>query len=184
MQLPQGQEMGFGVHVGQTIQTAYVVEDINAAIRWWIDEARVGPWFLLDHFLQPDQRYRGQPATADVAIAMAFAGSMCIELIQPLDDNPSVYKEIIEKRGYGFHHIGVAVSDVDGELPLYEARGYRLAFRAQVPTGGAVAYLDNGRNDPGMLELIPATAGMDAAFTRFWQAAQNWDGRDPVRSFV
>jgi len=184
MQLPQGKAMGFGARVGQTIQTAYVVKDIHQAIDWWVDEARVGPWFLLDHFLAPDQRYRGAQATADVAIAMAFAGSMCVELIQPLDNHPSVYKETIEARGYGFHHIGVAVSDVDAELPTYEARGYTLAFRAQVPTGGAVAYLDNGRNDPGMLELIPATTGMDQAFTHFYAAAQNWDGSDRVRPFA
>jgi hypothetical protein len=184
MQLPQGQALGFGPRVGQTIQTAYVVQDIHQSIAWWTGEARVGPWFLLDHFLAPDQRYRGAQATADVAIAMGFSGSMCIELIQPLDDNPSVYKETIEARGYGFHHIGVAVSDVDAELPAYVARGYTLAFRANVPTGGAVAYLDNGRNDPGMLELIPATSGMDEAFTRFHAAAQNWDGTDPIRPFA
>ena len=184
MQLPHGQAMGFGARVGQTVQMAYVVKDIRAAIDWWIAEARVGPWFLLDHFLQPDQRYRGEQATADVAIAMAFAGTMCIELIQPLDDNPSVYKDLIDRRGYGFHHVGVAVSDVDAELAAYQVRGYALAFRANVPTGGAVAYLDDGRNDPGMLELIPATAGMDAAFTAFWAAAQNWDGTDPVRPFA
>lgn len=184
MQLPKGHAMGFGARVGQTIQTAYVVKDIHQAIDWWIDEARVGPWFLLDHFLSADHVYRGAQATGDVAIAMAFAGSMCIELIQPLDDNPSVYKDLIDQRGYGFHHIGVGVSDVDGEIPAYEARGYTVAYRAQVPTGGSVAYLDNGRNDPGMLELIPATSGMDEAFTRFYAAAQNWDGSDRVRPFA
>lgn len=184
MQLPKGHAMGFGARVGQTIQTAYVVRDIHQAIDWWVDEARVGPWFLLGHFLAPDHVYRGAPATADVAIAMAFAGSMCIELIQPLDDNPSVYKDLIDRRGYGFHHIGVAVSDVDGEIPLYEARGYTVAYRAPVPTGGSVAYLDDGRHDPGMLELIPATSGMDEAFTRFYAAAQDWDGSDRVRPFA
>lgn len=184
MQLPEGHVMGFGAAVGTIVQTAYVVEDMAAAIDWWVRDCRVGPWFLLDHFLQPDQVHRGAPATADVAIAMAFAGPMCIELIQPLDNNPSVYREIIERRGFGFHHLGLAVSDVDAAIPEFEARGYTVAFRAGVPTGGAVAYLDNGVNDPGMLELIPATSGMDATFTRFWAAAQGWDGSDPVRSFL
>jgi hypothetical protein len=119
-----------------------------------------------------------------VAIAMSFAGHMNIELIQPLDNHPSVYREIIDRRGFGFHHVGIAVDDVDTEIAAYQAKGYDLAFRANVPTGGAVAYLDNGRNDPGMIELIPATLGMDATFTRFWQAGAAWDGHDPVRPFV
>ena len=71
----------------------------------------------------------------------------------------------------------------DAEIDAYRAKGYEVAFHAGVPTGGAVAYLDNGENDPGFLELIPATPGMDDVFTRFWAASQNWDGSNPVRPF-
>lgn len=177
-------KMGFGQDVGRIIQTAYVVKDIRASINWWVESAQTGPWFLLDHFLADDHVYRGQKSTADVAIAMAFAGSMCIELIQPLDDAPSVYKETVDQRGYGFHHLGLAVADVDAAIEAYRAKGYEVAFKAGVPTGGAVAYLDNGINDPGFLELIPATAGMDEVFTRFWAASQSWDGQDPIRPFA
>lgn len=176
-------KFGFGQDIGRIIQTAYVVKDIHAAIDWWVTSAQTGPWFLLDHFLAEDHVYRGKKSTADVAIAMGFAGSMCIELIQPLDDQPSVYKETVDQRGYGFHHLGLAVANVDAEIEAYRAKRYEVAFRAGVPTGGAVAYLDNGVNDPGFLELIPATPGMDEVFTRFWAASQNWDGADPVRPF-
>lgn len=175
---------GFGQDVGRIIQTAYVVKDIHASIDWWVKSAQTGPWFLLDHFLAEDHVYRGAKSTADVAIAMGFAGSMCIELIQPLDDQPSVYKETVDQRGYGFHHLGLAVADVDAEIENYRAKGYEVAFRAGVPTGGSVAYLDNGVNDPGFLELIPATPGMDEVFTRFRSASLNWDGRDPIRPFA
>jgi hypothetical protein len=180
---PKTPLLGFGQPMGQIMQMAYVVEDIRASIAWWIADAKVGPWFLLDHFLAPGQTYRGQASRADVAIAMAFAGHMQIELIQPLDDNPSVYRDIIARRGYGFHHVGIACADVDAQLPGYLARGYEVAFRAAVPTGGAVVYLDDGRNDPGMVELIPVTPAMDETFTRFWRASVDWDGADPVRPF-
>jgi Glyoxalase/Bleomycin resistance protein/Dioxygenase superfamily len=175
--------LGFGQQIGGIIQTAYVVEDIHASIEWWINDAKTGPWFLLESFWADDQVYRGAPSKADVAIAMGFAGSMCIELIQPKDNHSSVYRETVEARGYGFHHIGIGVADVDAELPAYEAKGYTLAFRANVPTGGAVAYLDGGAANPGFLELIPATPGMDDVFTKFWRASLDWDGRDPIRPF-
>lgn len=177
-------ELGFGQRTGQIIQMAYVVEDIQASIAWWIDHARTGPWFLLESFWAEDQCYRGVPSSADVSIAMAFAGHMNIELIQPKDDHPSVYREIVDRRGHGFHHIGLCVEDVEAEIEAYRARGYELAFRAKVPTGGAVAYMDDGRNEPGFVELIPATPGMDETFTRFWQASVDWDGADPVRPFA
>jgi catechol 2,3-dioxygenase-like lactoylglutathione lyase family enzyme len=175
---------GFGGAMGQIIQMAYVVEDMDAAIDWWVKDAKTGPWFVLDHFWAEDQEYRGSPSKADVKIAMGYAGHMCIELIQPLDDHPSVYREIAQSRGFGFHHVGIAVPDVDAAMPDYLARGYTTAFRANVPSGGRIAYMDNGRNLPGYVELIPATPGMDELFTRFWRASVDWNGTDPIRPFM
>lgn len=174
---------GFGQKPGQVVQTAYVVQDMRAAIDWWIHDGKAGPWFLLDSFTGPEQRYRGEPTQADVAIAMAFAGHMMIELIQPKDDRPSVYRETIRQRGHGFHHIGVAFEDVEAARADYHARGYHVAFSTPVPSGGTVYYMGDLPGAPGFVELIPATRGMDEMFTRYWRASVDWDGRDPVRPF-
>lgn len=183
--MAQGQLLGFGQTMGGVMQTAFVVQDIRASIDHFIRDYGAGPFFLLDHFWAADQVYRGAPSQADVCIAMGFAGHMQIELIQPLDDHPSVYRETVERSGYGYHHFGIACADVEAALPAYLARGYEVAFRADVPTGGRVAYLENGHAaQPGFVELIPATPGMDAHFTRFWEASRDWDGRDPIRPFI
>lgn len=179
-----GRLLGFGQCVGGIAQMAYVVPDMEAAIDWWVRDMRTGPWFLLESFTGADHIYRGAPSRADVRIAMAFAGHMQIELIQPKDDHPSVYREMIDRRGHGFHHVGIACDDVDAEIPAYLARGYTLAYTAGVPTGGHVAYLDGGAAYPHFIELIPATPGMDAAFTAFWRASVDWDGKDPIRPFA
>jgi len=174
---------GFGQKAGQVVQTAYVVQDMRTAIDWWIKDGNVGPWFLLESFTGPEQRYRGQPTKADVAIAMGFAGHMMIELIQPKDNEPSVYREIVQQRGYGFHHIGIAVEDVEAARADYFKRGYHVAFSTPVPSGGTVYYMGDGPNAPGFVELIPASSGMDEVFTRYWRASVDWDGRDPIRPF-
>ena len=175
--------LGFGQDVGQVMQMAYVVHDIRSAMDWWVRNCNVGPWFLLESFTGPEQRFRGQPTTADISIAMSFAGHMNIELIQPKDSRPSVYNEIITRRGHGFHHLGIAVSDVEAERAAYEKRGYKVAFSTPVPSGGVVYYMDDDRNEPGFIELIPATAGMDEMFTRYWKAAVDWKGENPIRPF-
>ena len=175
-------EFGFGQRTGQVMQMAYVVEDIRAAMNWWLMDGNTGPFFLLESFSGPDQVYRGQPSQADVAIAMAFAGHMNIELIQPNDDHPSVYRETIEARGYGFHHIGIAVDDTLAASQAYQARGYQEAFAADVGSG-RVRYMDDGVRNPGFVELIPGNAAMDELFTSIYQASVDWDGRDPVRPF-
>jgi hypothetical protein len=176
-------DFAFGGPRGGIIQTAFVVEDIQQAMASWVGDCKVGPWFLLDHWTGDHPVYRGAPSQAGVAIAMAFAGHMQIELIQPNDDHPSVYRETIETRGYGFHHLGRATETIDADIAELEGRSYSLAFRAGVPTGGDVAYLDHPGYS-GFLELITATDGMEQAFTRFWRASVGWDGSDPVRSFL
>jgi hypothetical protein len=174
----------FGQPDDGIIQAAYVVKDVRQAINHWVKELKVGPWFLLDHFTGDNPKYRGGPSEADVAIAMSFAGHMMIELIQPNNDAPSVYRETIDKRGYGFHHWGVATSNFDREVEQYRTRGYDLAFLAGVPSGGRVAYMDTTADLPGMVEFIELGASFDPIFGRFHRASIGWDGKDPVRSFL
>jgi hypothetical protein len=174
---------GFGGRSGQIVQHAYVVQRIRPAIDWWIKDGKCGPFFLLDSFTGPEQLYRGGPTKADVSIAMSFAGHMNIELIQPKDNEPSVYKEIVDRRGYGFHHLGIAFEDVEAARHEYEGRGYHVVFSTPVPSGGTVYFMGDGAGAPGFVELIPANPGTDDMFTRYWRASVDWDGKDPIRPF-
>jgi hypothetical protein len=162
---------------------AYVVGDIEAGMQHWIEQLGVGPWFLLEHFTGERATYRGAPAAADVALAMAYAGHMLVELIAPHDDKPSVYREAIEQRGYGFHHFGVGSLDYDADVARHREQGHDLAFEAWVRTGGRVAYMDTTAELPGYVEVIEMDAATDAAFTRLYATSLAWDGSDPVRPF-
>jgi len=175
--------LNFGQPDQSIIQTAYVVKDIRGAIAQWIEHLRVGPWFLLERFCV-EASYRSKPANTDVAIAMSFAGHMMIELIQPNDNAPSVYREVIDQRGYGFHHWGVGSKDFDRDVETYRKRGAELALLLRVPTGGRVAYMDTTAQLPGMVELIELGADLEPIFTGFYRATLGWDGKDPVRPFA
>jgi len=176
--------LNFGQPDNGIMQMAYIVKDIRQAIDEWVDKLNVGPWFLLDHFTGIDPVYRGQPSKADVSIAMSFAGHMNIELIQPNDANPSVYKESADTKGFGFHHWGVASGDVDADIKRHEKMGHKLAFRAGVPTGGDVAYMDTGGRLPGFVELIQTNPLMERVFSSWHGAALAWDGSNRVRPFM
>ncbi len=175
--------LGWGQRLGAVAQIAHVVADLDAAIARFIADYGAGPFFVIDHFLAPGQIYRGQESQADVRIAMGFSGQTWFELIQPLDDHPSVYRETVQSRGYGAHHYGIAFTDCEAALQQYRSRGWSEVFRAAVPTGGKVIYLEKP-GEPLFLELLPHNEGMDGLFTSFWQAAQGWDGISPVRPFI
>jgi hypothetical protein len=176
--------LNFGQPDDGVVQMAYVVEDIQRAMKQWAEQLKVGPWFLLEHFTGVDPAYRGRPSEADVAIAMGFAGHMMIELIQPNNDAPSVYREVIDQRGYGFHHWGIASKDFDRDVTGYKQRGAELAFFARVPSGGRIAYMDTTAQLPGMVELIELGADFEPMFTGFYRASLGWDGKHPVRRFA
>jgi len=174
----------FGQPADGVIQMAYIVEDIEAEMKRWSADLKAGPWFLLDSFTGVDPIYRGAPSKADVKLAMAPAGHMFIELIQPKDEHPSVYKEKRDASGFGFHHIGLASQDFAADMKAMEAKGYELAFKAGVPTGGSVAYYDTKGKHPFFIELIESGPGLDGFFGSMYKAGINWDGSEPVRPFA
>jgi hypothetical protein len=163
---------------------AYVVRDIDAAMDRWVAQLKAGPWFVIPELAPAGALYRGATATSTCAIAMGFAGHMCIELIAPLDDEPSVFREHVERIGYGFHHWGVGSLDFDADLARHLEQGHDVAFEATVPTGGRVAYVDTTRELPGFVELVEMDRATDDTFTRFHAASLGWDGSDPVRPFA
>jgi hypothetical protein len=176
--------VSFGQPDDGIIQMAYVVTDIQRAMQLWIEKLKVGPWFLLPNFTGIEPQYRGKPSQADVQLAMSFAGHMNVELIQPNNDAPSVYREVLEKRGPGFHHWGIATTHFDRDLERYRVSGHELAYWLKVPTGGRVAYMDTTATLNGFVELIELNEGFEPVFNRFYRETIGWNGRDPVRSFV
>ncbi len=174
----------FGQPDDGIIQTSYIVPDMHKAIEHWIKKLKVGPWFIIPQFTGVDPLYRGAASEAEITIAMSFSGHMNIELISMNNDAPSVYKEHAERRGFGFHHWGVATWNFDADVARYQAEGHELAFLAKVPSGGRVGYMDTTAVLPGYVEFIELGGDFEEIFGRFHQASINWDGRDPIRSFI
>ncbi len=175
-------KFGFGQPKGSVVQFAYVVSDLGAEMQNWSDQLDVGPWFLAEGFSGLDPVYRGKPSSAAFDIALTFAGHIQLELIQPKDDQPSVFKEVIEDRGYGFHHFGRAVTNFEEEVAKLVESGSELIFTDKAPpAGNRIAYLSKNKGRPGMIELIEADDGFDQMFTAMFEACRDWDGSEPIR---
>jgi hypothetical protein len=174
---------GFGRSKSGVFQVAYVVENLDKAIRTWVEQQGVGPWFTMSNFTGSDATYRGEPSTASISLAMAFSGTTCFELIQPDDEQPSIWREHIERHGYGFHHFGKLSSDFDADIERYVNEGHELVYQAGVPTGGRIGFVDTTDTFPGYQELVEADDLTDAMFTQLYAAGLTWDGNDPVRPF-
>jgi hypothetical protein len=174
-------ELGFGQIAGGIVQCAYTVSDIDKAMRDFTSRLSVAPWFVLGPFTAPEGQYRGRPTDLNLTLAIGFAGHMMIELIQQHNDVPSVYRETIDARGYGFHHWAIASTDFDTDVARYQAMGYAIAFSDRSPSGVRIVYMDTTRDLPGMTEIIELTPALEARYTEMYQAARTFDGKDPIR---
>lgn len=177
------QVLDFGVPAGAIMQIAYIVPDLKEAIGHHRATLPMGPWFIFEHFPLLDYQHRGQSAEIDISIAMAFSGSMCFELIQQNCDNDSVYKEMQQSHGWGFHHWAYASMDFDADIERYTSSGRELALYGRAGPGARAAYIDTTDILPGMIELIEITDDVQALFTQMQQAAEEWDGKsNPIRT--
>lgn len=169
---------------GTVTQMAYVVRDIERHAASWTELTGAGPWFHLEPELR-NMVYRSNPTDAKYRLAMAFVGSTLLELIQPLDDEPSIFKEILDERGEGFHHIAPRLSGLSGAS--FEARcleleqqGLTLALANDVVGQGRTAFYDAKDTIGGFVEVFELGAGY-SMLPRMAEVHQQWDGTDLMR---
>lgn len=168
---------------GSIMQIAHVVPDIEAAAAHWAASLGAGPFYLLPHLQLVTPQYRGRPTQLDCSIALGFSGGVCVELIRQHDAGPSVFRELLDRSGPGFHHWGVMTTAFDAELARHNAAGHVTAFSGAVAVGGRFAYVDTVATLGGMIELIELTPPVADLFRFLGDAAVGWDGRDPLRAF-
>jgi len=171
-------QFSFGQPVGGICQLSYIVEDMQRAMEKFTRTLHAGPWFLMEG-AQLAATYRGQPTQFRGSLAFGNAGHMMIELVHQSDDTPSVFTEVIEKRGYGLHHQAVAVRDFDAQIEAYKKLGYEMVFYCA--TNHRSAYLDTHGDFPFFVEVIEITEPVEAIFAAVHRASIDWNGQDPVR---
>ena len=161
-------------------QLAYVVRDLDAALKHWTEVLKVGPFFMFEHCPLDNQLYRGNPADVDVTLALGNSGALQIELIYQNNDAPSVYKEFLDAGREGVHHFGMMPTDYTAMCAQYKALGHEAAFVCDI-AGAELTYFDTVDTVGHFIELWDNNAIFKNLFTLVEEAAQNWDGKDPVR---
>ncbi|MGC8517807.1 MAG: VOC family protein [Steroidobacteraceae bacterium] len=167
--------------LGPVMQNAFVVDDLDRAIQHWTRVMRVGPFFMFEHIGFRDLMFRGQPsAPINLTVAIAYWDDLQIELIRQHDESPSIYREFAAAHGPGMHHMGVLSNALEADLANLALVGVKPVLQGSA-AGMRFAYVETDDHPGGMIELIEATEGVRAFFSRMRLAAQDWDGREPVR---
>lgn len=135
-------------------QIAIVVKDIKAAMEAYHQALGWGPWNVYEHKppLLHHTELHGKPQEYTMIGAETHVGPIVVELIQPVE-GPSIYKEWLDTKGEGLHHIAVMAHSADESDAIKQQFG---AMGAPVMMGGRIGetiefyYLDT---EP-MLKII------------------------------
>ena len=166
--------------LGRIMQNGYVVDDWRAAAEHWAKNLGVGPFFPMEHVPFAECRYKGEPTDIDVTVAIAYSGDYQIELVQQLNDAPSIYTEFSQRNPPGLQHVGTLVDDLDRALDENDFRD-RIVQDGITKAGQRFAYVDTILHNGTMLELIEADEAMHKAFDYMRRAAAEWDGKEAIR---
>lgn len=169
---------------GSIRQVGYVVSDIHEAIAHWRDEVGVGPFFLFEDAPLQDLRFRGEPCDARVAIALAQSGHVQIELIMPLDDQPSLYREHLQQHGEGPQHVAYWTEDFAGLSDRARESGLVEVWSGY--TGdpkGRFVYFQSPSHPGSCVEISALSQAKRELFDSVERAALDWDGR-PDKSVI
>ena len=164
----------------RTIQNAYFVNDLDAAIDRWHRLWNIGPFIVRRHIALPDVRYRGKPSTLDISAAYVQAGSIMVELVTQHDATPSAFREMFAPGDEGFHHVAVIPDDYDALLAQYAAQGFDVVTELRTASGRGAAYVDTRALLGHMVEVYWPSEGLIKLYRDVADAAANWDGRELV----
>jgi hypothetical protein len=173
---------------GSVRQMAFVVRDVEAAMRYWIDTLGVGPFFVLRE-IRPDAfRYRGASSPSPtLTIGFANSGEIQIELIQQHDEHPSAYRDFLASGRAGLQHVSswLTRAEYDATYARMTAAGVVVAHEGAMAGGGVrFAYFATDAAFPGgpMYEIADvAEPQILPMMTMIADAARDWDGADPIR---
>ena len=167
---------------GAVLQVCHVVRDVRPHVDRWVRTLNAGPFFCAT-FEIDGHTYRGKLHRVNVHVAVGFLGSTCIELAQPVDEAPSVFREVLDSRGEGLHHYWMMTDDYDAELARFAAAGCDFVGGGELPRIGRGAFVDATRTLGCFVELIELNDLGWSLLQQMQAAHLAWDGRDPMRPY-
>jgi len=165
---------------GSINQLGYVVRDIDASIEGFT-RCGIGPWFLLRGVKPENFTYKGAPSGMAMDVAVANSGDIQIEIISPVNDEPSMYRDFLEAGHEGLQHFAYWSKDYQALYDRALAAGFIVGQEGQLGgPSGRFAYLETEHHAGTCVEISDLGGAKAALFDYVKKAAAHWDGSNPV----
>lgn len=164
--------------IKEIAQAGFVVDDLDAAAERWFKRG-AGP-FRAFRDLDVPIVYRDVPITLKLSLALGYCDGVQIELIQPLDDQPSGFRDRFPD-GWpeeGLHHFGMIANDFDLFVEKHVNQGHAIAMEGTF-SGYRFCFIDTREKLGFMLEGLERTPSFLSFFQEIRDLEIGWDGKTP-----
>ncbi len=127
-------------------QVAMVVENLEKTVENYYNLFGIGPWsfYTYKRPLVKHMTYHGKDVDYSMRVALSYFGPMRVELIE-MQYGDTVYADFVKEHGYGVHHFGLVVDDMQAAIKQAEAAGFKVIMDGAgfgLDGDGHYAYLD------------------------------------------
>ena len=136
-------------------QIGILVNDIEKASQSYADFLGVeNPGVVVTNVYDKARtEFKGKPTKARSKLAFFKVGAnLSIELIEP-DNEPSTWRESLDKNGEGVHHIAFAINSMKDKILNLEKNNRPLLQKGEYK-GGRYAYMDCVKDLKVIVELL------------------------------
>jgi hypothetical protein len=169
--------------MGPIGQLGYAVLDVDR----WVEDflaAGVGPWWTYRALAPAEFGFPGGPTAPRFDCAISFSGGLMLEVIAPVDDEPSPYRDFLASGREGLQHLCYFPDDADAAGRTLVDAGHRCVVDGH--TGGfAFRYYEPvtavGRAGRELVEIGRRDVATRRRHDAMVTVCADWDGRDPRR---
>jgi hypothetical protein len=163
----------------KAVQVAFIVDNLEEAALHWVRSVGAGPFFLqrelpVSNVRGPD----GEPAEFEQGIAVGQWGSVMVELVEVRKAAPAIAHEVMTTPG--FNHMAYFAADPAAEAARLVESGAPVLLTLDF--GGVPVHFHDARSTAGfVIEHYPYVDAIEQTYGFVADAAEGWDGTDPLR---
>jgi methylmalonyl-CoA/ethylmalonyl-CoA epimerase len=121
-------EISTPAKLNRAVQIGIVVRDLERSKEALTSIFGLGPFHTIEWPNRPDSKYwfHGQEESIKIRQAFVQAGSLELELIQPLEGTRNAYWEFLDSKGGGIHHVLFETGDMDDAVSQFARKGVKV----------------------------------------------------------
>jgi hypothetical protein len=152
-------------------QLGFIVHDVRSSLPAYESIYNLKTWFE-PIYAQKEFKIDGELLDLEFNIAFGYSGNLQVEIFEEKSQGAPVYKDHLDSKGEGLHHLGFYVNDLDSRLKVAQRLGFDILLEANFKTAGGgfvrYVYLDTRQLCGIITELIHITLyGVNIPQTEF-----------------